>query len=188
MIESGLAKTMRWGWPIGIWLKALNKDRLKKMREAGMDYVCLAIESYDQCKLDSIMKGKDVDLEHTLNVIQWCRELDYNIHAFFMIGLEGQNKKDIESTIDFAKKLYIDTASFFIAQPLPGTPFWDHCIEKKLFVEGFDTFHIRYGKANIYIDGVTPLELEEYRHNAREDFIKSRGNEYQKIKESVFDG
>ena len=37
MIDSGLNKKMRWGWPIGIWLKVLTRDKLKLMREAGMD-------------------------------------------------------------------------------------------------------------------------------------------------------
>lgn len=183
MIESGMNKKVRWGYPIGIWLKALDKDKLKLMREAGMDYVCLAIESYDQNKLDEVMPGKDVDLDHTLNVIKWCREFDYQIHSFFMLGLEGQTKADIENTIEFAKKLDVDTASFFIAQPLPGTPFWDYCVQKQLFVDGFDTFHLRYGKANINIEGITPKEIEEYRHKARETFIKSKGNKWQKIKE-----
>lgn len=183
MIESGMNKEMRWGWPIGIWLKRLTRDRLKLMREAGMDYICLAIESSDQSKLDEVMKGKDVDLDHTLNVIKWCREFDYQIHSFFMLGLEGQTKKDIEHTIDFAKNLDIDSASFFIAQPLPGTPFWDHCKEKKLFLDGFDTFHLRYGKVNHKVEGITPSELEEYRHRARKEFIKKKGDRYLRIKE-----
>jgi len=185
MIKSGLSKEMRWGWPIGIWLKVLTRDRLKLMREAGMDYLCLAIESYDQKKLNDIMKGKDVDIRHVDNVIAWGREFGYNLHAFFMLGLEGQTKEDIEATINYAKQLDIDTASFFIAQPLPGTPFWNHCVEKKLFFEGFDTFHLRYGKSNIKVTGITPEELEHYRHLGREEFVKAKGTAYQKIKEGI---
>ena len=178
MIKSGLNKKIVWGWPIGIWLKALDYDKLKLMKEAGMLYVDLAIESYDQKKLDELMKGKDVDLKHTLNVIKWCRELGYYMNCFFMLGLEGQTKKDIEKTIEFASKLDVDTIAFFIAQPLPGTPFWDECVKKKLFIKDFETFHLRYGKANIKVTGITPEELENYRHKARSDFIeywKKRG-------------
>jgi radical SAM superfamily enzyme YgiQ (UPF0313 family) len=171
MIESGLNKKVQWGWPIGIWLKALNYDRLKLMKEAGMFYVDLAIESSNQKILNNIMKGKDVDLAHTMNVIKWCRELGYYINCFFMLGLEGQTKKDIEATIEFSSKLDVDTIAYFIAQPLPGTPFWNHCVEKKLFINGFDKFHLRYGKSNIKIEGITSQELESYRHKARQDFV-----------------
>ena len=174
MIKSGLNKKMRWGWPIGIWLKMLNRERLKLMREAGMDYVCLAIESYDQKKLDEVMKGKDVSLKHTMNVIKWCREFDYQIHAFFMLGLEGQNKKDIRKTIDFCKTLDLDSVSFFIAQPLPGTPFWDNCVKNNLFYDDFDTFHLRYGKSNHKVKGLTAKELEDLRYVGRTEFAKSR--------------
>ena len=183
MIESGLNSKITWGWPIGIWLKALDKGKLKLMRNAGMDYLCLAIESHDQTKLDAVMKGKDVDLEHLMNVIKWGRELKYQLHGFFMLGLEGQNKKDIENTIDFAVDLDIDSASFFIAQPLPGTLFWEWCENNNSFLPGFDTFHLRYGKSNTKVKEVTPEELEHYRHLGRERFIMSRGTEYQKIKE-----
>ena len=171
MIDSGLNKKVSWGWPIGIWLKVLNYDRLKLMRESGMFYVDLAIESSNQKILNNLMKGKDVDLSHTMNVIKWSRELGYYINCFFMLGLEGQTKKDIEDTITFSSKLDVDTIAYFIAQPLPGTPFWDHCVEKKLFNDDFETFHLRYGKSNIEVEGITSEELEHYRHKAREDFV-----------------
>jgi len=171
MIKSGLNKKIRWGWPIGIWIKALTYEKLKLMKEAGMDYADLAIESGNQNLLSKLMRGKDVDLNHTLEVIKWCRELGYYIGCFFMLGLEGQDKEDIEKTIEFSSKLDVDSISYFIAQPLPGTPLWAHCEEKNLFVPGFDTFHIRYGKANMKIKGLTSAELEEYRHKARGDFL-----------------
>lgn len=174
MINSGIAKDFRWGWPIGVWLKVLTREKLKLMRKAGMDYLCLAIESHDQAKLDNVMKGKDVDLKHTLNVIKWGREFGYQLHAFFMLGLEGQTKLDIEKTIEFSKTLDLDSVSFFIAQPLPGTPFWDYCTKNKLFYDDFDTFHLRYGKSNHKVTGLTAKELEHYRHRARKEFIESR--------------
>lgn len=172
MIESGLNKKIIWGWPIGIWLKVLTYDRLKLMKEAGMTYVDLAIESANQQMLNDLMKGKSVDLQYALDVIKWCNDLDYYINCFFMIGLEGQTEKDIEDTIDFAKTLHVDTVTFFIAQPLPGTKFWDHCKEKDLFIDGFDTFHLRYGKANIKLPGITPKDLENYRKIGKQAFIE----------------
>ena len=172
MIESGFNKKISWGWPIGLWLKAVDYDKLKLMREAGMTYVDLAIESYNQDLLSDIMKGKDVDITHTFEVIKWCRELGFYINCFFMLGLEGQKKSDIEKTIKFASQLDVDTIAFFIAQPLPGTPFWDDCVTRELFIPNFDTFHLRYGKSNINVEGLTSEELEHYRHKAREDFLK----------------
>ena len=178
MIESGYNKKVQWGWPIGIWVKVLNREKLTLMREAGMFYVDLAIESIDPRLHEKLMKGKDVDIKHTTGVIRWCNELGYYINCFFMIGLEGQTKDDIELTIQYARTLNVDSVTFFIAQPLPGTPFWDHCVDKKLFIDNFDTFHLRYGKANIKIEGITPEELEAYRHKARQsfnDYGKERG-------------
>ncbi len=172
MIKSGLSKKISWGWPIGIWLKALTYDRLKLMRDAGMTYVDLAIESSDKLLLNNLMRGKDVDLNHTMQVIEWCNNLGYYINCFFMLGLEGQTKQSIEQTIEFSKSLKVDTIAYFIAQPLPGTPFWEDCKSKNLFIDGFDEFHLRYGKANIKVTGLTSEELEGYRHKAREEFME----------------
>lgn len=174
MINSGLSKDFRWGWPIGIWLKVLTREKLKLMREAGMDYLCLAIEGYDEQQLDEVMPGKEVDLKHTLNVIKWGREFGYQLHAFFMLGLEGQTKLDIEKTIEFSKTLDLDSASFFIAQPLPGTPMFKHIKDNNLFIDGFDTFMLRYGKCNHKIKNISPQEVEAYRHRARKEFVESR--------------
>ena len=171
MIESGLNKKITWGYPIGIWLKPLTYEKLKYMREAGMTYVDLPIESANQDLLLDIMKGKNVDLKHALDVIKWSRKLGYYINCFFMLGLEGQDKKDIENTIRWSSKLDVDTLVYFIAQPLPGTPFWNHSIKKKTFLLGFDTFHLRYGKSNTKVPGITPKELEDYRHKGRQDFL-----------------
>ncbi len=174
MIDSGIAKDFRWGWPIGIWLKVLTKEKLKLMRKAGMDYLCLAIESYDQAKLSKVMKGKDVDLKHTLNVIKWGRDFGYQLHAFFMLGLEGQTKQDIEKTIEFSKTLDLDSVSFFIAQPLPRTKMWTWVKENNLFYDDFDTFHLRYGKSNHQVGNLSREELEAYRHRGRKEFVESR--------------
>ena len=101
-----------------------------------------------------------------------------------MLGLEGQNKTDIQNTILFAKKLDIDTVSFFIAQPLPGTPFWDYCKKNKLFYKGFDTFHLRYGKSNTKVTGLSAKELEDFRFEGRKQFMEYKS----KQRKSLYSG
>jgi len=170
MIDRGLNK-IRWGFPIGVWVQKIDRPLLELMKEAGSTYLNLAIESSNQDLLDNIMKGKRVDIQHTQQVIRDARDLGYYMNCFFMLGLEGQDKDDIERTIEFSSRLDVDTISYFIAQPLPGTVFWDHAKEKDLFLPGFNTADLRYGKANTKTPGVTAEELEEYRHKGREDFL-----------------
>jgi magnesium-protoporphyrin IX monomethyl ester (oxidative) cyclase len=191
LIKRGLNKKMRWGWPIGIWLKPLDYDFLALMKEAGMFYVDLAIESCSQKLLDRTMPGKDVNLEHTQDVIRWCNSLNYYINCFFMIGFPNQTRQEVEDTIEFAKTLDVNSATFFIAQALPGTKLWDQAMRENLFYDDFDVFHLRYGKSNLKNPYMSRSEIENYRHIARKEFIEHKkktvnANRYEGIRGENF--
>jgi hypothetical protein len=113
------------------------------------------------------MPGKDVDIPYVHKVVKWCRDIGYYSNAFFMLGFPDQTLADMKKTVEYAINIDIDTAAFFIAQPLPGTPMWD----KVKFIPGF---HPMYGKCNIVSKLWKPEQVEEIRHNGRIDFLKSR--------------
>lgn len=160
---------IRWGYPIGMWVKLLNEPLLDAMRESGMDYINLAIESPKKDVLDT-MPGKNVDLDHVNKVIRWCNDRDYYINGFFMIGYPDQTLEEMWDTVEYAKSLDINTVAFFIVQPCPGTPWWDE-VE---FVDGFHPMMLRYGKCNLKSDLWKPEEVEEIRHKGREEFINHK--------------
>lgn len=182
LIKRKLNKVMRWGWPIGIWLKPLTYDFLALMREAGMFYVDLAIEASSQKLLNKTMPGKDVDLTHTQNVIRWANELDYYINCFFMIGFPNQTRQEVENTIEFAKYLDVDAVTFFIAQALPGTEFWNKAIKEGLLPPDYDVFQLRYGKSTMKNIYMTADEIENYRYLGRKVFMDYRKEKYNKEK------
>jgi magnesium-protoporphyrin IX monomethyl ester (oxidative) cyclase len=161
---------VRWGYPIGMWIKLLDKPMLEAMYDSGMDYINLAIESENPNVLGT-MPGKDVDLNYVHQVIKWCNDIGYYINGFFMLGFPDQTIADMEKTVDYAISLDINTAAFFIAQPLPGTPMWD----KVEFAENFHPMHLRYGKCNIKSKLWTAEQVEQVRHEGRKKFLASRG-------------
>lgn len=170
----GVAKALkplniRWGYPEGVWLQPLDKPLLETMYNAGMDYINLAIES-PHADVLSTMPGKDVNISHAERVVKWCRDIGFYINAFFMIGFPDQTIADMNKTVDYAISLDIDTAVFFIAQPLPGSPSW-HKVE---FIDGFHPMMLRYGKCNIKSKNWTAQEVEAVRHEGRAKFLRSR--------------
>jgi len=160
---------IRWGYPIGVWVKLLNKKLLEDMYAAGMDYINLAIESPAKMVLDT-MPGKDVELPYVDKIVKMCRDIGYYSNAFFMLGFPDQTLTDMKLTIDYAIGCDIDTAAFFIAQPLPGTKMWNTVD----FIDGFHPMMLRYGKCNIKSKLWTADQVEELRHEGRKDFLKSR--------------
>ena len=50
-----------------------------------------------------------------------------------MLGYPDESKEEIENTINLAKKCMdegLDSASFFLVMPLPGTPLFDTAMKK----------------------------------------------------------
>jgi len=160
---------IRWGYPEGVWLQQLDKPLLELLFASGMDYINLAIES-PQDKVISTMPGKDLNIAHAEQVVKWCRDIGYYVNAFFMIGFPDQTIEEMNRTVDYAISLDIDTAVFFIAQPLPGSPSWS----KVEFIDDFHPFMLRYGKCNIKSKLWTAEQVEEVRHEGRKKFLKSR--------------
>lgn len=160
---------IRWGFPIGVWVKLLDKELLELMYDSGMDYINLAIESPKSDVLKT-MPGKDVDLNYVEQVIKWCREIGYYINGFFMIGYPNQTLEDMWDTVIYSRSLDINTVAIFIAQPLPGTVLW----ERVKFIDDFHPFMLRYGKCNTKSDLWTPEQVEHIRHEGRRMFIESK--------------
>jgi radical SAM superfamily enzyme YgiQ (UPF0313 family) len=160
---------IRWGYPIGMWVKLLDEKLLTDMFNSGMSYINLAIESISKKVLDT-MPGKDVEIDYVDKVIQWSKDIGYYTNGFFMLGFPDQDLTSMKMTIDYAIGTDLDTAAFFIMQPLPGTKQYDN-VE---FIDGFHPMHLRYGKCNIKSKLWTAEQVEELRYQGRQDFLKSR--------------
>ena len=163
--------SMRWNVPIGVWIKQLDEDYIMMLKKSGMNCIDLAIESINKEVLTT-MPGKDVDIYHAEDVVDWCKKAGLYINAFFMIGFENQTLMDMWETVKYAISLQIDTAVFFIAQPLPGTKLWD----KAKFIGGFHPFMLRYGKCNTTSELWNPSDVEFIRHTGRKMFLDYKGN------------
>jgi radical SAM superfamily enzyme YgiQ (UPF0313 family) len=116
MVENGLNFT----WSCNADIKSLNEDKIKHMKAAGCHTVSLGIESGSEKILEKYSKKITTDeIKSTIRLLN-----AYKIHVlgYFIIGLPGEDEESIRQTIDLAKQLDIDFASFAIATPDVGTP------------------------------------------------------------------
>jgi len=54
-----------------------------------------------------------------------CRKVGVEASAFFMFGNLGESEADVRATIEFAKQLDPDYASFNVCTPYPGTKLYE---------------------------------------------------------------
>lgn len=111
-----------WNLYNGIRVDRVDREFLKKARDAGCYGITFGIESGDQALLNNIHKG--TTLEQAREVFKWTREIGIQTLAFFMIGLPGETEETMQKTVDFAKELDPDYAKVSILLPLPSTPLY----------------------------------------------------------------
>ena len=111
------------------FLNSLTFDVLKKMKEAGCYFICLAIESGDE-RMHKYM-NKSISLSQVKKVIDWCTELKIFTLGFFMVGMLGETMQSMEISKKFALSLPLDSATVAIATPYPNTGFYKECIKKQ---------------------------------------------------------
>lgn len=164
-----------WSIPHGMQIKKFDEELVELFSSSGMDQFYLPIESCNQefLKTDHF-KGKDVALKKTMEVIKMGRKYNFKIAGFFQIGYVTETLQDMRNTIEFAKSLDIDRACFFISTPLPGTPYFEECKRKGLFIPDLDLSWLRYAKGNLITENFTPFHVEELRHRGWEEFELSR--------------
>jgi len=100
---------------------------LCKMKKAGCKKIRVAPESGVQRVVTEIAK-KNLDLKKVEAAVVACKKVGIKVGCFFVMGLIGETKADIEKTIQYAyklKKLGADSFIFSIAMPLYGTAFYE---------------------------------------------------------------
>ena len=124
MIDRGLNKKVVWNTPNGIALWALDIPLLRLAKQAGCYQLTLAIESGSQEVVDNIIH-KPLDLAKARDLAREIKVLGLDTNAFFIIGFPGETLADMRETFAYARELDLNSACFFIAQPLPGTRLFD---------------------------------------------------------------
>ena len=128
---------IEWFTPNGVRADTLDEHLLKKMKASGCKKIRVAPESGVQRVVDQIIK-KNLDLKwrwfvsvNTKEVekaVALSKKVGIKVGCFFVIGLIGETKKDIEESINFAQKLRrlgADGFYFSYATPVYGTELYE---------------------------------------------------------------
>ncbi len=107
------------GWDIRARVNNIDKDLLKKLKEANCERVHYGVESGNPEILKILNKGITVDRVRT--TFQQTKEAGISILAYFMIGCPKETRKEIMETISFAKELKPDFVHITIFTPFPAT-------------------------------------------------------------------
>lgn len=119
-----LRQGLKFPWSLfnGIRVDTVDLEFLKIAKKAGLWQVAFGIETGDETVLEKI--NKRISLDQTEKAIRLAKQAGLDTFGFFILGLSGETESSMNKTIEFAKKLPLDTAKFDICIPYPGTPYY----------------------------------------------------------------
>ncbi len=98
----------------------VDPELLREMASSGCALIHYGVESGNQRILNSTRKK--TDLKTIEAAIRSTKKAGIETACFFLFGFPGETEQNMADTIEFAKSLNPDYASFHIVTPYPETP------------------------------------------------------------------
>jgi magnesium-protoporphyrin IX monomethyl ester (oxidative) cyclase len=161
IVERGLK--FDWFTPNGVRADTLDEALLRKMKKAGCKKIRVAPESGVQRVVTDIAK-KSLDLKKVEDAIVAAKKVGIKVGCFFVMGLIGETKADIEETIRYAyklKSLGAESFVFSIAMPLYGTAFYEQAKAGGYIRDGFCDYALAATEPLVETPEFTAEEIAE---------------------------
>lgn len=118
LIKKGLNKKIKWDCETRA--DSVSLPLLKKMREAGCEWIAFGVESGDERILKEVVK-KGETKEQIENAVSLTKQAGIKVRCFFILGHYTETVESIKETINFALELNPDALSFGLMVPNPGS-------------------------------------------------------------------
>ncbi len=113
-------------WAAYSRVDSVDQEIADAMKRAGCFLVKVGYESGCDELLKSMKKGARATTAQARKATKHFKEAGIQIHGTFVFGMPGETVETIKKTIAFAKELDLDFVQFSVAQPYPGTEFYNY--------------------------------------------------------------
>lgn len=133
-------------FPHGLMTKTMDKEMIELIADAGGYQISIAIESASPRVLKEIIDKPVPEKKIVKSLVDICHDNDIQVHGLFIVGLIGERKEEIFQTLDYPFEVGFDSASFFIANPLPGSRLYSECEEKGYLKKDIKSFDVKHSE------------------------------------------
>jgi radical SAM superfamily enzyme YgiQ (UPF0313 family) len=163
------------GYDLNIWVYArvdtIEPENLSRMKQAGINWIALGVESANPDVRDSASKRMRVqDVHHVVHTI-----LDAGIRVIgnYIFGLPDDTCATMQETLDMAKELNCEFVNFYSAMAYPGSQLYDIALESGWQLP--DAWHgysqHSYEALPLPTKHVTAAEVLKFRDDAFHDYF-----------------
>ena len=146
----------------------LAPDLLERAVDAGLRSLFVGFETLNPANLAEQRKYQNMRRDYAA-AIRRLHDLGVMINGSFVFGMDGDDGSVFERTVDWAIEHGIETATFHILTPYPGTALHRRMAEQHRITtddwDRYDTRHAVFEPANL-----TPQQLESGYHWAYREF------------------
>jgi len=174
IIERGLNNSVTWSTGARV---DIDIDLLRKMKEAGCNFIGFGVESGDSDILKGV--GKNISPEQSIKIFEICKKIGIKTEANFILGLPYETKETAMKTIKLASKLKADYANFAILVPFPGTKVYEMALKNEAGLKIKSKDWRMYGKQMgeaLESENLTYKELKKLQMKAYRSFYLKPSN------------
>jgi len=159
LLEGMVRKGFRGEWSSQVRIDIYrDRELLELMRRSHCFVVYVGLESVNPETLKAFRKG--ITYQEILEGVETLHRYGIRVHGMFVIGADTDTEETIRATLDFARRVRLDSAQFLILTPIPGSKlFENYRKEGRIFDyrwELYDGHHVVFKPRNL-----SPLRLQE---------------------------
>lgn len=121
------------GLKLNIWAYArvdtVNEHALKKLKQAGVNWLCFGIEAGSKKVRDDVNKTQ-FGQDQIRKAMRMTHDAGINVIGNFMFGLPKDDMKSMQETLDLAKELKCEYVNFYTVMAYPGSKLYKESAEK----------------------------------------------------------
>lgn len=119
------------GYDLNMWAYAridtINDNMLRKMKQAGINWLGIGIESGSKKIRDGVTKGR-FNQDDIRDAIEMTRAAGIHIGGNFIFGLPNDNFETMQETLDMAKELNCEYTNLYVAMAYPGSQLYEDAV------------------------------------------------------------
>ncbi len=120
------------GYDLNMWAYArvdtVNESMLKKMKQAGINWVAYGIESASRRVRQGVTKKFEQDV--IANAVKMTQAAGIYIIGNFIFGLPDDDLETMQETLEMAKDFNFEYANFYVAMAYPGSSLYEDAIKQ----------------------------------------------------------
>ena len=151
-------------WSCVAHAACVDRDLLRRMKRSGCWQIVFGMESGNQGILDAMCKP--LTLSQSRQAAKLACEAGMNVRATFIFGLPGETLSTLQDTLNFAKAIQLDTVSFYVFCPFPGSELF-----RELKAKG-EILHTDYLHYQTIVDPRKAKPVFVPQGIAQEDFLR----------------